>query len=117
MPAKFTIITVKNIGAHIMTLSCSKSFIFLILSLFLSNSAGAQTQKGQTLLSAIVSIRKLHPEEIMETPASPARVLMPRKFFFFFDLAYNNMVGIEKGKRPALHFIDTQVQPTEEILM
>jgi len=73
------------------------------------------TEFEKHILSASASKGERQPEEIMETPASPARVLMPRKFFLFFDLAYNNMIGIEKARRAALHFIDTQVQPTDEV--
>lgn len=40
---------------------------------------------------------------------------MNRKFFFFFDFAFNNRKGIEKSKEAALHFIDTKLQPTDEI--
>jgi VWFA-related protein len=53
--------------------------------------------------------------EIVETPAQPARELMPRKFFLFFDFAFNNGIGIEKARKAALHFIDTQLQPQDEV--
>ena len=52
---------------------------------------------------------------VMETPAPPARDLMPRKFFLFFDFAFNNGIGIEKARKAALHFIDTQLQPQDEV--
>jgi len=55
------------------------------------------------------------PAEIVETPAPPARDLMPRKFFLFFDFAFNNAIGIEKARKAALFFIDTQLQPTDEV--
>jgi VWFA-related protein len=55
------------------------------------------------------------PGEIVETPAPPARELMPRKFFLFFDFAFNNAIGIEKARKAALFFIDTQLQPTDEV--
>jgi VWFA-related protein len=58
---------------------------------------------------------ELEPPRLIETPAEPARELMPRKFFLFFDFAYNNAIGIQKAKDAALHFIDTQVQPTDEV--
>ena len=53
--------------------------------------------------------------EIKETPALPARELMPRKFFLFFDFAYSNAKGIIKAREAALHFIDTQLQPQDEV--
>jgi len=52
---------------------------------------------------------------VMETPAPPARDLMPRKFFLFFDFAFNNGIGIEKARKAALYFIDTQLQPQDEV--
>jgi len=53
--------------------------------------------------------------EVAETPALPARDLMPRKFFLFFDFAFNNGIGIEKARKAALHFIDSQIQPQDEV--
>jgi VWFA-related protein len=40
---------------------------------------------------------------------------MSRKFFFFFDFAFNNVGGITMAKRAAQHFIDTQVLPTDQV--
>lgn len=53
--------------------------------------------------------------KVAEAPTPPARYLMPRKFFLFFDFAYNNGIGIEKARKAALHFIDTQLQPQDEV--
>lgn len=36
-----------------------------------------------------------------------------RKFFFFFDFAFNNVAGISKSRKAALDFLDTQVQPDD----
>ncbi|MBP1766222.1 MAG: hypothetical protein H6P98_337 [Candidatus Aminicenantes bacterium] len=55
------------------------------------------------------------PPEVVETPAPPSRELMPRKFFLFFDFAFNNAIGIEKSRKAALHFIDTQLQLQDEV--
>jgi VWFA-related protein len=55
------------------------------------------------------------PAEVMETPAPPARDLMPRKFFLLFDFAYNNAKGILKAREAALRFIDTQLQTQDEV--
>jgi VWFA-related protein len=55
------------------------------------------------------------PAEVVETPAPPSRELMPRKFFLFLDFAFNNAKGVMKTKEAALHFIDTQLQPTDEV--
>ena len=40
---------------------------------------------------------------------------MGRKFFLFFDFAYNNQRGIRKSKEAALHFFDTGLVPTDEV--
>ncbi|MEN6310795.1 MAG: hypothetical protein ABFD80_04575, partial [Acidobacteriota bacterium] len=46
------------------------------------------------------------PEE--DANAIPVDKKLNRKFFLFFDFAYNSGRGIEKAKTAALHFIDTQ---------
>ncbi|NIO21805.1 MAG: hypothetical protein GTN76_14020, partial [Candidatus Aenigmarchaeota archaeon] len=55
--------------------------------------------------------------EIITTPIPPAQVLLPRKFFLLFDFAFNNGIGLEKARKAALHFIDTQLQPQDEICL
>ncbi|MBN1273427.1 MAG: VWA domain-containing protein, partial [Candidatus Aminicenantes bacterium] len=40
---------------------------------------------------------------------------MNRKFFIFFDFAFNNASGIKKSKEAALHFIDTKLHPDDEL--
>ena len=53
--------------------------------------------------------RKALPPE----PAVPPR--LNRKFFFFFDFAYNNPAGVRKMAEAALRFLDTQVLSTDEV--
>lgn len=59
------------------------------------------------------------PEEPVIKPESEKEVSpqekITRKFFLFFDFAYNNATGFEKSKDAALHFIDTQLHPTDEV--
>jgi VWFA-related protein len=55
------------------------------------------------------------PEVIQESPLPKPRESMGRKFFLLFDFAYNNARGILKAKKAALHFIDTQLQPLDEV--
>ena len=50
--------------------------------------------------------------ELIVTP-SPAVRPSTRKFFLFFDLAFNNLRGVGKAKKAAIHFLDTQVQPED----
>lgn len=61
------------------------------------------------------SRREEAPPMVIETPAPPARDLMPRKFFLLIDFAFNNGIGLEKSRKAALHFIDTQLQPQDEV--
>ena len=52
--------------------------------------------------------------ELVETPV-PAVRQAGRKFFLFFDFAFNNARGIVKARTAALHFLDTEVRPDDEI--
>ncbi len=57
-----------------------------------------------------------HAEErIVQTPVPPSPRLLNRKFFLFFDFAYNNYFGIKKMGEAARHFLDAQVQPSDEV--
>jgi VWFA-related protein len=51
---------------------------------------------------------KSRPEAAAVRPAS-------RKFFLFFDFAYNNVRGVLKARNAALHFMDTVVSPGDEV--
>ena len=55
------------------------------------------------------------PVSLEPTPPGPPRDLMSRKFIFLFDFAYNNPKGVLKAQEAALHFIDTQLRPTDEV--
>jgi VWFA-related protein len=50
----------------------------------------------------------------VQTPQPPSR-LLNRKFFLLFDFAYNNYLGVKKMGEAALHFLDTHVQPSDEV--
>jgi VWFA-related protein len=66
---------------------------------------------------SLPSPKEVVQPEIITTPIPPAQVLLPRKFFLLFDFAFNNGIGIEKARKAALHFIDTQLQPQDEICL
>jgi VWFA-related protein len=54
------------------------------------------------------------PKNVPEAPAvRPAS----RKFFFFFDFAYNNARGIKKAQKAALHFLDSGIRPDDEVAL
>jgi VWFA-related protein len=52
--------------------------------------------------------------QIAATPTPPSQTLS-RKFLLFFDLAYNNMRGVRKSKDAALHLLDTELRPGDEV--
>lgn len=57
-------------------------------------------------------------EDVKETisshiPLEP--VSLKRKFFFLIDANRNDGLGLTKAKRTALHFINTQILPTDEL--
>ncbi|MCX6576597.1 MAG: VWA domain-containing protein, partial [Candidatus Aminicenantes bacterium] len=56
-------------------------------------------------------------EKIVQTPLLPSDkiTVMTRKFFLFFDFAFNNQKGVSNAKQAALHFIDTELSPTDEV--
>jgi VWFA-related protein len=53
--------------------------------------------------------------EAGQEAARPSLLTLNRKLFFFFDLVFNNPQGLTQAKKAALHFLDTQAQPTDEI--
>jgi VWFA-related protein len=60
------------------------------------------------------------PEAMPDAAAAPAPAPAPirpagRKFFLLFDFAFNNVRGIEKSRKAALHFIDEVAGPTDEV--
>ncbi len=63
-----------------------------------------------------------HDLSINQVPQGPQPSLptppvskMNRKFFLFFDFAFNNRAGISKSRTAALNFLDTQVRPEDEV--
>ena len=54
-------------------------------------------------------------EEVAPNP--PAGRDMNRKFFLYIDFAYNNARGVTKAKKAALHFLDNDVAPADEVAL
>lgn len=55
-----------------------------------------------------------------ETPVPGSKVgslRMNRKFFLIVDLFRNDLHGMKQAKKAALHFIETQLQPADEIAL
>jgi VWFA-related protein len=45
----------------------------------------------------------------------PTPEIMNRKFFLFFDFAFNNPTGIKASKEAAIHFLENTLQPTDKV--
>lgn len=63
----------------------------------------------------IKPLDKIYKPKTAPIEESPPLQTMNRKFFLFFDFAFNNREGIKKSREAALHFIDTKLQPTDEV--
>ena len=66
----------------------------------------------------LIKPEKKTDEKIVETKLPPALKIpsrMNRKFFLFLDIDRNSIRGFSKSKKMALNFIDTQLQPTDEV--
>ena len=53
------------------------------------------------------------PEKEVRPTKTPSK--MNRKFFLLFDFAFNTPAGVMRAKKAALHFIDTQLFPSDEV--
>lgn len=77
------------------------------------------TEFEKHILSAPLSVTGREPsiEKIVQTPIPPAAqvTVMTRKFFLFFDFAFNNQRGVNKAKEAAFHFLDTELGPADEV--
>ncbi len=69
-------------------------------------------EKHLLRLSSSESATPLTPRE---SRPSGSQDLLSRKFFLLFDFAYNNAKGIQKAKKAALHFMDTQTNSSDEV--
>ena len=56
---------------------------------------------------------KIEEKKLAPSPKIPSK--MNRKFFLLLDIDRNSVAGISKSKKAALFFIDTQLQPTDEV--
>jgi len=57
------------------------------------------------------------PEEAERVPAREAPSAMNRKFIFLLDYNNNDLEGIAKSRKVILEFLDSQVQPTDEVAL
>ena len=73
------------------------------------------TEFERYALTTPKKVVKPQPAPADPAPAPLTQNIMNRKFFFFFDMANNNAKGFQKAQQAALHFIDNQLQPSDEI--
>ena len=52
---------------------------------------------------------------VPEKTAAAAAPVATRKFFLFFDFAFNSGRGLVKARKAALHFLDAKVDPADEV--
>lgn len=48
-------------------------------------------------------------------PAGPTAPLLNRKFYVLIDFARNDNFGVKRARDTALHFLDSQIQPDDEV--
>lgn len=53
--------------------------------------------------------------QVVPTALPPPPATINRKFFLFFDFAFNNQKGVGASIKAALHFLDTEVRPADEV--
>ena len=53
--------------------------------------------------------------QVVPTALPPRPAAINRRFFIFFDFAFNNHRGVGASVKAALHFLDTEVQPADEV--
>ena len=73
------------------------------------------TEFEKHILHLPPSMTEVQSETVQESKLPEPKELMSRKFFLFFDFAFNNPKGVLKAKKAALHFIDTQLKPSDEV--
>ncbi len=59
--------------------------------------------------------RPAEAETLIETPVETRA--LNRRFILFFDFAFNSQKGVVAGVQAALHFLDTQVLPGDEVAL
>jgi VWFA-related protein len=80
-----------------------------------NNTPRKLTEFEQRFLTAGSPDKKTLPERSGTGSAESVLKSMNRKFFLFFDLANNSTKGFSKAREAALYFIDTQLDPSDEV--
>jgi len=61
---------------------------------------------------------RVEADEPVPPAAAPVKAApkeAKRKFFLFFDFAYNNARGVTKARKAALHFLESDIRPGDEV--
>jgi VWFA-related protein len=78
----------------------------------------AATDNGKSVVLTDFEKHILRPAPAGSAPVKEAVTQVhpaTRKFFLFFDFAYNNARGIMKARKAALHFLAAQIRPEDEV--
>ncbi len=70
--------------------------------------ASPAAPKVEEPVEAVAENAAPNPPDVLDTN---------RKFFLYFDFAYNNARGITKAKNAAFHFLDADVAPEDEVAL
>lgn len=71
-----------------------------------------------TLVLPVKKTEKKIEEKLEEIELAPSKKIpsrMNRKFILLLDISSNDLLGVTESKKVALHFIHTQLQPSDEI--
>lgn len=60
---------------------------------------------------------RMELEEVGPSPARSTLSLMNRKFIFLIDYENNDLVGVAKSRNAIIQFMDTQLQPEDELAL
>ena len=73
------------------------------------------TEFERYILFPLKDSKELHPEAKNIEPSDSQDKVMNRKIFLFFDLVNNNYKGFQKAQEAALHFLDNNLHPSDEV--
>ena len=83
--------------------------------IFVNKKLQTITEFERYTLSPLQDTAKPQPGIKEKVSPGDTNDIMNRKFFLFFDLVNNSTKGFLKAQQAALHFIDNQLQPSDEV--
>ncbi len=83
--------------------------------LFLDGQSHEITAFEKHILPLKKAASKVPPVETKPSEAGPKQIPVNRKFYLLFDYYRSDIWGINTSKKSAVHFIETQLLPSDEI--